>query len=525
MRSRHWWLLASLILVCGIHAEHLRVFRFYPYLGRDSLGYVQVSSWIWGWPAVAIYYQPAYPLLLRILQAFLGFGPAMTTALVGLQVAMLAAAALLAGALISEATARPSLGVLAAMLVALDCRLTLHGFLILTEAMAVFLVSLWLYANYRCVQDQSWPWASCAALSLLALGLTRAAYMPLIPICAGVSFLIWLWHRGSGQDLRRYGAVMAIASLVVLAKWTVSCHYIGVPTGNVGINLVRVLAMQPRLLRGAPAGDPVAAHYRAEGNLEALLFSQDWTREFNRSVARSYASAVLRHPALLVELSVWSLLRQIAVDRVAPYPDDANALLLEAGDHPLLAGERWLASLLSAPVTGPLLFFLPVIGACVALFVRSVPVGVRRLLLLSATFTIYSVVTSTCGFAEIHPSDSVRVRVMYDLPLLLSWIGLFAGGLPAAVAGKTRSRAAASDDCTRPSSPPGGFFGPPKTRTTSLKYRVEKPLLHSQDTPHSQLSRQKAHARSLFWSHLSRQTTALLRRVLWPGMQNALPPV
>jgi hypothetical protein len=52
MRSRHWWLLASLILVCGIHAEHLRVFRFYPYLERDSLGYVQVSSWIWGWPAV-----------------------------------------------------------------------------------------------------------------------------------------------------------------------------------------------------------------------------------------------------------------------------------------------------------------------------------------------------------------------------------------------------------------------------------------------------------------------------------------
>lgn len=85
---------AGLVLtVALIQLAHLIYFD--PFVGTygDTAGYVALADTIFGWPFFAIYYQPLYPAFLRV----------------------------------------------SALLVALDVRITIYEYLLLTEILAVFL--------------------------------------------------------------------------------------------------------------------------------------------------------------------------------------------------------------------------------------------------------------------------------------------------------------------------------------------------------------------------------------------------
>lgn len=157
---------------------------------------------------------PGYPIVLVGARALLGDNPGVIT-LFQLALSGLTSWLIL---VLGKALNRPQAGLAGAWIYALNPNVILWSLMIMTEVLAAFLlVSAMLIVVY--LQKQPWPrWAAVAGAMLGLSAYVRPINLALIPIWAGVAFVIEGGKRSRRSSAA--GAVLLIAiGLLVVLPW------------------------------------------------------------------------------------------------------------------------------------------------------------------------------------------------------------------------------------------------------------------------------------------------------------------
>lgn len=438
------WLIATVIAIQGLH---LGVFRSYVGTYGDTAAYASYGSLPLAWRELVTSYQPLYPVLVRLTQ--LGFGAAhLHAAMAVLQMAAIVGACLLVYRITHVLTASRLAAAAAALLLALDVRITVYEYVLMTETLAILLSLVWLMASWQAIMGGSRWYCLGAAAALLALALLRSTYVSLVFPAALAPAVLSRFRglRDLRRSLRRYATVMAAAAVLVAAKLGAAYALNGVVSGNAGMNLLQFLSEDRELVLGLPDGDPdvqiLKQEYAARGGILHVYEYYDgpWGPRFNRALSRVYASAVARRPhrALLVALKGYY--RQGRDNLTYCYPEESNHLVLARSRNPLLLLEKGLNLTLFSPWWNVPWSTASLLGAVALLFSRP---GRHRLLLLGLLLglVLFTITVTTFAFAGMYIADNCRMRLGYEAPLLAIQC-LVAHRLVLALNARFRSRAA-----------------------------------------------------------------------------------
>jgi len=351
-----------------------------------------------------------YPTLLH----YLGVG-----GIVVLQVLALAAAAGLMADLMRRVTGNLWLGAMVGLVIALDVRLNLFGYMIMTEALAIGLMALWLWCSWRALAERRRDCAIGGAATLLALALTRAPFV-LFGVLFAIALTVAVYRKAPG--VRVYAAAMGLVALLLAGKAAVAHHYIGTTSGNTGVNLVRFLSLDPRLVVALPVNDPLRRYWREHHSLEWLIRADGLTwASMDGWMTRSYLRAAAISPGLFAA-TVWNnYVMQGTANGLMVYRGDPNVRLVKETGNPLLATERFWNRLVYESGLSFLLTTLCLLAA-VPLLIVTRDTGTRWMLALPFALTIYIAGASAAAFAGLEPGRDFRAGVMYELPAILLWV-------------------------------------------------------------------------------------------------------
>jgi len=379
------------------------VLRLWAASRMDAAGYLHFASIIWRWPNPLTYYQPLYPMLISIVGL---------TALPWIQVAAWAAAAFLAGDLVRRATRSMWAAAAVTVLLALDLRVILYGYLVLTESLAVSLICFVTWSTYRgaCEGRRGFLLLSCVAL--FALVLLRSGYTGLFVLIT-LAALIRATVRRTSLLLTAAAVLFPLCGLLAV-KVAYSQRYTGSPTGNTGINLIRVLAESPHMVVSLPQGDPVREEWVKHHTLKALVDSREWAW-LNTFVPRSYARGVLAEPGELLRVAWQSFVKQERDTALGWYADNPNlARMGVAWLFPWRAAALVVQAARSTVFIPALLLVLPPFLAWACAHRR-----LRWGLLLPWAFHAYTTATNTLAFAPCLSGDPGRMAITTEATFVM----------------------------------------------------------------------------------------------------------
>jgi Dolichyl-phosphate-mannose-protein mannosyltransferase len=268
-------------------------------------------------------YSPGLPFLVAGVYGLSG-GVHLTLARVML--ALLAAASVLLAYLLGRRLGGPLAGLLAAFALAIYPALIEYQGLLLTEPLASFLLPAGLLLFLRAREgDEAWAWAGAGALMGI-LALVRPEYLVVALLLPVLGLL------GGGAATRRrlsMGALMLVATLVVLAPWTVR-------------NLVVIDRLVPVSTGGGKALF-IGTYLEADGDgpelRELLLERRPLLRQRlaaggrlddpNRYVLERVLTRVAAdaHPDLDTDQALGRLARERLGDDITDHPGDFAAML------------------------------------------------------------------------------------------------------------------------------------------------------------------------------------------------------
>ena len=156
---------------------------------------------------------PGYPMFLAAVYALFGH----SVAAVKVLQSILDAATCVMLLLIGERLFTRRVGVIAAAIAAVYPFLVVYTGFMLSEALFVFLSTVFLYTLVRLRENYTWRWAAAAGLVLGVMNLTRPVTL-LLP--ALLFFWLWLEVRAKWRAAVIAG-VLAIWMLVPILPWTV----------------------------------------------------------------------------------------------------------------------------------------------------------------------------------------------------------------------------------------------------------------------------------------------------------------
>lgn len=338
---------ASLVFtVALIQLAHLIYFD--PFIGTygDTVGYVNLAGAILGWPFFAIYYQPLYPSFLRIA-VLLSDAEHFRRFVVLAQIGMVVATSLLIYRIALRLTKKRWLATAAALLVALDVRITIYEYLLLTEILAIFLSVCFIYAMSRALVDNSRLSAALAPLSLLALALTKVSYVALTFIVGALFVLLaWRFRRAAvSASLRRCAVGLSMVAVLLAGKIITCYYYTGAVSANSGIVLQSFLSLNPEIVLRLPDGDPALAKFK-ESYAEhgSFLFAADRFGgpgpAASRATAQIYVRAVLSHPLGAMKAALKEYYWQTSHNYLFIYPEETNFRVFNSSQNVLFAIEK-----------------------------------------------------------------------------------------------------------------------------------------------------------------------------------------
>jgi hypothetical protein len=419
---------AGLVLaVAVIQLAHLIYFE--PFVGTygDTVGYVNLANTILAWPTFAIYYQPLYPAFLRVA-VLLTDAEHFRRLVVLVQMAMVVATCLLIYAITRRLTDRRWLGAAAALLVALDIRITIFEYLLLTEILAIFLSVLLIYALTRALLDDSRPAAVLAALSLLALALTKVSYV-ILAFAASLYLGLLAWRfRDSARAaaLRRCAVAFSIAALVLAGKLITAYAHTGMVSGNSGVVLQHFLSINPEIVLGLPDGDPALAKFKQAYEEQGhFLFVHERLGGVGpvatHATMRIYARAVLGNPVGAIKAALKGYYRQTSHNYLFIYPEETNFRAFQSSPNPLFAIERAINRTIFGGWPSVIWNTLCLVLALLCLF-TALPAPQKIALALLLGFIFYTIGLSTWTFGGHWIADNSRMRLMYEAPLIALWV-------------------------------------------------------------------------------------------------------
>jgi hypothetical protein len=421
--------LGLILAVIGIQFAHWVYFD--PFVGTygDTVNYVHLAGIIFSWPVFATYYQPLFPAFLKACMVVADPDHFRRFATF-LQIVMVVVTCLLVYRIVFWLTARRWLAGLAALLLALDVRVTIYEYLLLTEILSIFLSMVFVYAAFRLFQDSRWLWAVLAALSLLGAALTKFSFVPIVFLGAGLSALgAWRFRQAAfALPLRRGAVTLAAAVLLLTAKLATCYHYTGAISAHSGDVLMGFVSLEPRMVTQLPDGDPevarVKAFYATNGNLLG------GTRQFitpedpggsARVASKIYWMAVPRHPILATLAAMKEYYWENTQNYLYCYPEETNGLVFITSPNPLFAVERGLNSLFFAPWRNLVWSSLGLLFAVLAALSR-LPAPKRLLLGLLLVVSLDTLLTSTLMWGGFYTPDNTRMHLMYEAPLIVFWV-------------------------------------------------------------------------------------------------------
>lgn len=158
------------------------------------------------------YRPPGYPLFLAAVYALFGH----SVAAVKVLQSILDAATCVMILLIGERLFTRRVGVIAGAIAAVYPFLIVYTGFVLSEALFVFLSTVFLYALVRFREGCSWRWLAVAGLLLGGMNLTRPAVL-LLPVL----LFCWLWvELGRRCQAAVIAATLALWMLVPILPWT-----------------------------------------------------------------------------------------------------------------------------------------------------------------------------------------------------------------------------------------------------------------------------------------------------------------
>jgi 4-amino-4-deoxy-L-arabinose transferase-like glycosyltransferase len=417
-----------ILAVALIQLAHLVYFE--PFTGTygDTAGYVSLADAILTWPAFGIFYQPLYPAFLKFA-ALLTDPEHFRRFVVLAQIAMVVATSILVYSIVIRLSDSRWLAWAAALLLALDIRITIYEYLALTEIAAIFFSVLFIYASFRALVDNSRGWGWLAALSLFALALTKFSYVSLVFVAGAVSALLaWrLRNAAAFSSLRRYALALCVVGALLAAKIATCYHYTGAVSAHTGAVLMAFLNLNPEMVLRLPDGDPdlakVKAFYARNGT---LLNATDrsggpiGSAHSSRAALRIYTAAVLGHPVWAVGAALKEYYWQNSQNVLFCYPEETNFREFESSRNVLLAVERGINRTFFESWQSVALSTLCLLLGTLLLF-TSMPAGQKVMLGLLLAFTFYTVFVSTWMFGGFWIADNSRMRLMYETPLIALW--------------------------------------------------------------------------------------------------------
>jgi hypothetical protein len=211
------WLLAVTVLGCltRLLATAFEIGRLddpdnYLILARSL---AEGRGFVWNGRPTA-YRPPLYPLVLAPLVASLGEGPALRRGIAGLHVAFGAGTILLTASAARRWGLGPGRALVAAAIVAFDPVLVSQSRMVMTETLTALLVAASLAALAR----SGWTGAALGGAALGLSALCRPSMLPAACLVAAAGLVVGPGSRG---DRFRRGAIVAFATVVVLAPWAI----------------------------------------------------------------------------------------------------------------------------------------------------------------------------------------------------------------------------------------------------------------------------------------------------------------
>ena len=325
-------------------------------------------------------------------------------------------------------TTRRGLAAAAAFLVALDVRITVFEYLLMTEILAIFLSVSLIHAMSRALLDNSRLSAALAAACLLALALTKVVYVAL-PFLASalLALLAWRFREAAmSASLRRCAVGLSIVAVLIAGKLATCYYYTGMVSSNSGATLQQFLSLNPAIVLRLPDGDPALAKFKASyaEHGSFLLVAERFDNagvELSRATSRIYVRAVLGDPLGAMKAALKAYYRQTSQNHLFIYPEETNVRAFKASRNVLFAIERSINAAIFGSWPSVIWNSLCLLLGTLCLVTR-MPASSKVVLALLLGFIIYTIGASTWTFGGYWRGDNSRMRLMYEAPLIALWI-------------------------------------------------------------------------------------------------------
>jgi len=245
-------------------------------------------------------------------------------------------------------------------------------------------------------------------------------YLWFMGLCL-VAIAVWFW-RSRQRPVRLYGIALAVALLPLAGRAVLSRQYIGTTNGNTGINLVRLLHAEPRLIGALPAGDPLQAYWQDHRfSVWELVAANTGWKEIDELVTPSFFRAVKARPCCYLR-TVWMNYRdQGRANSLLTFAGDPNVVTFLGKDNLLFNLEYAINWLIYG---GPVAFLVTTLCllAGIPLVIFGKGMRTRLPLTLLVGFVGFTALASAAFATGLFLGIDFRWRIMYELPAILLWV-------------------------------------------------------------------------------------------------------